>query len=65
MDNPEALSGLERIIAGQKLTLRKNLASELEKLQLTRSGSITRLGYLVRSRLDEHRSPEANTVQSS
>lgn len=51
MDNPEALEALERIITGQKVRLRKDLASELEKRQLISKGNITRLGYYVRSYL--------------
>lgn len=53
VDHPEAFDALERIIAGQKATLREELASQLEKMHLTKKGNITRLGHQVRSHLQE------------
>jgi len=58
MDNPEALDALDRIITGRKVKLRKDLALELEKRQLTSNGNITRLGYYVRSHLQENGFPK-------
>lgn len=52
-DNPEVLGILERMIGGQKVKLRKDLASQLEKMQLTKEGQITRLGVQVRNYLNE------------
>jgi predicted transcriptional regulator len=51
IDNPEALSALERIIEGQEVRLRKDLASGLERMQLTRRGNLTRLGFYVHNHL--------------
>jgi len=40
VDHPDALEALEKIIAGQKATLRRGLASELEKMQPARKGNM-------------------------
>jgi len=48
-DNPKALDALGSILAGKEVALRKDLASELERMQLTKKGNLTRLGYYVHS----------------
>ena len=51
MDNRKALAALERILEGQEPVLEKDLAVRLERMQLTRDGSLTRLGYYAYSHL--------------
>ena len=51
MENRKALTALRRILEGQKPMLKKDLAAGLERLQVTRKGNLTRLGYYAYSRL--------------
>ena len=51
IDNPRALTALGRILEGQEPMLKKDLAVELERMQLTQNGSLTRLGYYAYSHL--------------
>jgi predicted transcriptional regulator len=50
-DNPKALTALRRILEGQEPILTKDLALGLERMQLTRNGNLTRLGYYACSHL--------------
>lgn len=51
IDNPKALAALRRILEGQEPMLTKDLALGLERMQLTRNGNLTRLGYYAYSHL--------------
>jgi len=51
IDNLRALTALGRILEGQEPILKKDLVVELERMQLTQNGSLTRLGYYAYSRL--------------
>jgi len=53
IDNPRALTALGRILEGQEPMLKKDLAVELERMQLTQNGSLTRLGHYAYSHLRE------------
>jgi predicted transcriptional regulator len=50
-DNPKALTALRRILEGQEPILTKDMAVGLERMQLTRNGNLTRLGYYAYSHL--------------
>jgi len=50
-DNTKALTALRSILEGLEPTLTKDLALGLERMQLTRNGNLTRLGYYAYSRL--------------
>jgi len=50
-DNTKALTALGRILEGQEPTLKEDLTLGLERMQLTRNGSLTRLGYYAYSHL--------------
>lgn len=51
IDNPKALVGLRRVLEGQEPLLTKDLALGLERMGLTRTGNLTRLGYYAYSHL--------------
>ena len=51
MDNRKALVALGRFLEGQESMLEKDLAVGLERMQLTRNGSLTRLGYYAYNHL--------------
>jgi hypothetical protein len=50
-DNTKALTALRRILEGQEPMLTKDLGLGLEKMQLTRNGNLTRLGYYAYNHL--------------
>ncbi len=53
-DNPKALKMLEELLSGQESTSAKHLAPELETMQLTKSGNLTRLGYYAYNHLQQN-----------
>jgi len=55
--NPKVLNALGRIFAGQESSLFRDLATELEKMQLTKNGNLTRLGSYVYRHFRQKGSP--------